>query len=298
MQDSKWLVVFDNADLINTLPRFFAKSPSGSVIVTSRDPLARGESFAAKEIKLESFEEAEGVEFILSFLDPSLSQNSVERQSLVKLVDIFAGLPLGLRIAAGIMRSKHYSPSVFLRLCMHTLQDVESVKVLGNPKTLGNLWDVSLGAITDDAKDLLAKITLLEPAMIPFKLFESQETEPSESSLRDVQKFHDALECLTSQSLVNVDQARQSISIHRYLQDVMFRKLVEKDRHDPTVKMTLVLLRNACPPASFQSHASPEQWKVRRQYASHTEFIQKRLGHRIARENLSLLVDLLSDTVL
>ena len=129
----------DNADFLDALPRFFTRSPSGSVIVTSRDLLARGEDFTAKEARLESFEEDEGVGFILSFLVSSLCQDLSERQSLGKLVDIFAGLPLGLRVAAGIMRSKHYSPFVFLKICMQGVQDLDSAEVLGTSITLRNV---------------------------------------------------------------------------------------------------------------------------------------------------------------
>ncbi|KAL9124671.1 MAG: hypothetical protein Q9217_006016 [Psora testacea] len=298
-KDSNWLVVFDNTDYLDDLPRFFARSPSGSVIVTSRDPLARGEGFASKEVRLECFDKTEGIDFMLSFLDPTLCQEMCEKQSLDRLVDIFAGLPLGLTVATRIMRSKYYSPTTFLKIFRQAAEDIDSAKVLGTSKTLRTLWDVSLRATTKDTKELLEKLTLLDPAMIPFKMFESSEAEQSsESSLEAIRKFHNALESLSSQSLVTVDGAKQSISIHRYFQDVMFRKLIERnERYDAIMDMTLGLLRKACPPASFQSHISPEHWKVRRQYASHTEFIQKRSEHRIPTQSSHLLVDLLSDTV-
>lgn len=95
IQDSRWLIVFDSADVLDILPRFFARSPSGSVIVTSSDPLARGEGFAAKEIRLECFDEDEGTEFIFSFIDSSMFQDLSEKKSLVQLVNMFAGLLLG-----------------------------------------------------------------------------------------------------------------------------------------------------------------------------------------------------------
>lgn len=299
-EDCKWLIVFDNADDIAIVQPFFTSSPSGTIVVTSRDPLAREKGVVGKEIALESFDKDEGTAFVLSFLGSYSSQDLLEMEPIVQLVDSFAGLPLGLRVAAAIMTSKHYSPSTFLRMCSQGAKEVDQTKVPGTTKTIESLWDVSLRSITDDAKNLLEQLTLLDPETISFRLFEPLGADQcSPTGLGNTMRFHDALGCLTSHSLVSVNHAGQNITIHRYLQEVMFRKLVaSRDRYDYVFHSTLILLRRGCPPGSVLSHMSPEAWKERRRYTSHAQFIQRRSVRGIQPQSLNVMVEFLIDIAL
>ena len=55
-----WLLVFDNADQIEALHDYWPISITGSILVTSRDPLSRSTPpLAALDIDLEPFEDKE-----------------------------------------------------------------------------------------------------------------------------------------------------------------------------------------------------------------------------------------------
>ena len=223
-------------DDITILRQFWPKSPHGSIITTSRNPLSHEEGFATCRIPIRPFDTTEGSAFLSSFLytEAESKQNENERLAVKALVEYFAGLPIGLRVVAACIRRKHYSPSKFLALYKDQMGFIDHVNVPGTDKTLQTLWNISLNSISVEASSLLDTIAFLDPDEIPMELFEPSPSHSDSSTCHhDARKFHDALSSLTGHSLVVVNDKKQTISINRYFQSVVFANVAANDaRYD------------------------------------------------------------------
>ena len=92
-----WLIVFDNADDVSLLQPYWPSSRHGCIIITSRNSFAGRGEFASEGLKITTFEEDEGADFLLSFLDylPDISKADLDAAKLISRH--FDGLPLALR---------------------------------------------------------------------------------------------------------------------------------------------------------------------------------------------------------
>ncbi|MCJ1409512.1 hypothetical protein MMC19_003593 [Ptychographa xylographoides] len=103
---AKWLIVFDNADDPTFLSDFWPSEGYGSVLVTSRDPMAKSQFFfgeAGSELGPLSIPDA--AEFLKRLTREEDRQNSEEAsQAIARRLD---GLPLAIAQIAAIIRRRN-----------------------------------------------------------------------------------------------------------------------------------------------------------------------------------------------
>ena len=94
---AKWLLIFDNVDNPEDLDDFWPQFGQGSVLITSRDPLAKTSVYATTSgIDLDPFNDKDAAKFLLQLTNiETKAGSSVPREALA-VAKRLGGLPLGL----------------------------------------------------------------------------------------------------------------------------------------------------------------------------------------------------------
>ena len=233
-QEAKWLLIFDNADDPNLLTDFWPVDGSvGSVIITSRDPVAKTKfsaiGFAADMLP---FSVEEGAEYLLRLTwredDPK------EQEFSEQVVRRLAGLPLALTQMAGAIVRRDISFEEFLKNLEKEPMKRELFKsgmdyvsrYTAYPYTLATVWSLKDLEYSSDLLDILA---LLDSDGVP-ELLLTQKIESS--SLLEFQVSEEAYEKARTEllelSLVSRDRSGKRLVLHRTLQDVVQMKMTDE----------------------------------------------------------------------
>jgi hypothetical protein len=217
-----WLLIFDNADDLNVLRDFWPEAACGSILVTSRDPLAKTRTYVpiTEGVDLEPFSAAEAG-LLLRKLTGCSSRADVQPSEMV--AGKLSGLPLALTQIAGTIVRRDLSFDEFLFLYdQETLRlDIHQANVLLDAKTLYTIWnfeDLSPGALSllniiaffdpdQISEDVLAKMTEVDSAYQPRQYPKSNAT------------FIEARSELSKSSLLRRHRERRELTIHRIIQD-------------------------------------------------------------------------------
>lgn len=169
--NGKWLLVFDNADDLHSVPltRYFPVSNSGHILITSRDQAALSE-VAETGLTVGPLSSEDATELLIErsgFTKPSPE----ERVSARGVVDLLGALPLALIQAAAFIRSRHKSFAEYHKLFLTHRRDLLSfTSRLGDQdRAVLTAWEVNFKQVereSTDAADLLLLFSFLEPSSI------------------------------------------------------------------------------------------------------------------------------------
>ena len=276
-----WLIVFDNADDVSLLQPYWPSSRHGCIIITSRNSFTGRGEFASEGLKITAFEEDEGADFLLSFLDhlPDLSKADLDAAKLISRH--FDGLPLALRQAASFMRHRKCPPCEFLDNYSQCKAEVESMKIPGYTKTVVDVWEMSLSVLPQDSLDMLDLLAVLDPDVIPAGLFRKfGHHSPLSAFLEDDKRYMNARASLADQSLIDVNIIEESISLHRFFQDATFQHLkVQESRLREVFCAVTEMVDHAIPQDDYLSMKHPDIWKAVETYLAHAEKLYIRLRY-------------------
>lgn len=260
-------------------------------MVTSQSPQAEEEGLAASGIQLETFDAAEGVAYLTSVVGASTSSDA-EQGSLAEAANIFDGLPLGLKVAGSFMRSKRISARRFLMLYSRSLEEVEQSSLPGTSKSLDNIWNMSLDSISSSAIALLDVIVFYDRDDLPMELFTSPQESPSANTRQ--KDFHDALGSLAQHSLITVADSLESISIQKYSQASMMKRVRGcSNRYAIALSAALRYLCETLPPiAKAYMGRRPENWPAFERYLPHLRILLSSVQSSLPPEAAGLGVDL------
>jgi tetratricopeptide (TPR) repeat protein len=217
--DSRWLVVFDNADRPEDLRQFLPQGP-GHVIVTSRNPRWSG---VARALEVDVFERQESVE-LLQRRCPELLEGEADQ-----LAEVLGDLPLALE-QAGAWCAETAMPvpeylELFERRRADLLQDHAPV---GYPVTVAAAWNVSLDRLRQDSPQALQLVQLCScfaPEPIRRGIFRDvhDPTIPAElaESLERPLELARAIREIKRYSLARVDGRSDTIQLHRIVRAVV-----------------------------------------------------------------------------
>lgn len=170
-EHSNWLMVFDNADDLQVVPvwQYFPAIPWGHIIITSRNPEAIG-GVAEEGCNLGPLTSEEARELLLETAGiPQPSREDLA--SVEEIVGLLGALPLALKHAGALMRSRCKSPKQYQDLYVKTsLNILRFHPMLGNSEgSVVSAWEVNFKQIEDDSEDamnLLLLFSFLEPSVI------------------------------------------------------------------------------------------------------------------------------------
>ena len=237
-----WILFFDGADKPDIVYDFWPYDGQGSVVVTSRDPMA-GSNFYFGEtgIKLDTLDEEDAVALFRKLLKSETSPESY--QVLLEVARKLDCYPLAIVHMAGVMRRRGYAPARFLQVYQSEYQrrDLHSLTEVGTRHgyglTLAATW--ALKDMSPGAARLLAVISLLDSGSI---FEEILTTAPERTKLEDYPSldFEHKLPELTSSSIVlrkehSAIHGQTEITIHSLTQDVVRSQLLESESQSSAV---------------------------------------------------------------
>ncbi|KAM7183026.1 hypothetical protein V8F33_013854 [Rhypophila sp. PSN 637] len=258
---ASWLIVFDNADDPEILAPYQDIAERGSVIITSRSPLAKTSlSSATTAIDIQPFDNNDAGHFV-----EKLTKGDCPFEEAKMIGERLGGLPLALAQMAGVIRLHHLSSAEFL----DTYNDIEEQADLHKKNsqplrktargTISTIW--ALEKLTPKAACLLDLLAFLDPDCIQESLLSPiQNPSIAEITLENYPKkkvpFFDARKQLIDSSLVryNKEKSAAEFWIHRVTQDVARTRIgVDQIRHVFDNAVAIVL--RAWPAPAVGGHA-------------------------------------------
>lgn len=258
-ENSKWLLVFDNADDLDTVPlhKFYPAVNWGHIIITSRDQAVIG-SIAENGHILSPLREGDAVQLLL---EKSGIQHPTEGdiEDARTVTGLLGSLPLALVQAGAFVRSRHRSLQQYCRLYRTRRDDLLGFasRLGDSEKAVLTTWEINFKQVEREspgAASLLLLVSFLEQSSIPEMLLHrgttpqrrwsedgemievTAETEGVEKHLVQVIQgdfeFDMAVEKLLSFSLISCNKESEglrSFSIHPLVQYCAIKRLSPVD---------------------------------------------------------------------
>lgn len=216
-----WLVVFDNADGIDILGDYWPTGENGSILVTSRDPLAKSfRSFSMPGIDLGPLPEAEAAQLIRNLT--ACDNSEAEREASTKMATQLGSLPLAILQMSGIIRRRQWSVQEFVEKYAQDTRYRSLRKVGNNPQlsrygsTLATAWNFT--DLDANALQLLMCLSMLNPDRVQEYLFTDSKLQMDgshEGLFDDEDEFDNAKQALLSSSVISRNKITRELSIHR-----------------------------------------------------------------------------------
>ena len=225
--EARWLLVFDNVDNFAVLEDLWPSTGIGSILLTSRNALAKAQVFTATNgCDLEPFNDVQSVRFLNSLTQHPLDETD---ETAIALVQLTGGLPLLINQMAGAMRNLDVTYLRMLDMLKaagigalfdgrigNASQEDQARRVLTLSSKLG------LEPLETDSRSLLEVISFLDPDSIPKCIFEDHIAVAGLSGLATEKAgFEFSTKQLIHSSLVLQDQDAKDLRLHRIVQDVV-----------------------------------------------------------------------------
>jgi len=269
---SKWLLILDNADDLDLLPRFLPPTAGGHILLTTR---AWDMQRLATRLEVKTLSDEQGAILLLqraSLLakDNTFAQASAKyRQLAIKLSQELGGLPLALDQAGAYMEATGISLEEYLHLYQThrpTLLEDRRSLVEDHPDSVATTWSLSFERIEQKnptaaallqfcahlAPDAIPESIIIEGAPYLGPILESLATNPL--------LFPQAVETLRTYSLIDRDPQAQTLSLHRLVQAAIRDRLSSNTEQD-WKQRTILAVEVASPDVQdVRQWIACEQW--------------------------------------
>ena len=259
--DATWLIIFDNADDLSMLADYWPVTGTGSVLVTSRDPLAKSRAHIPVDhgLDLEPLSVSEGGSLLrrITGID---KEKDVETS--ITIATKLSGLPLAINQIARTISQRNLSFEEFLELYndQSIRSEIHQSKNGLDSKSLYTLWafeDLSLVAL-----GLLNIVSFLDPDRISEKLLSATDSckkaiFTNEDYPVSTQSFIGARTELTKSSLLKRNIDLKELQVHRIIQDIV-RTRMSPEIFQLTFDNAIGLLHCSWPFSEFEH--STQRW--------------------------------------
>lgn len=226
-----WLIIFDNADDQYALTDYWPLQGSGSVLITSRDPLAKTFfSTMSSGLDLEPFNDQDGSSLLKRLTHDVDDGEDYNQQISERIVHDLGGLPLAITQMAGVIRRQDLRLVEF----MESYEDVSEHAALHKLKyqmgrgtyshTISSVW--ALESLNPGTKSLIGALAFVDPDRIQEFMLTNvpldlcMENFPTKPAL-----YREARTELIQASLVKRHKGENGLTIHRLVQDSFRAKL-------------------------------------------------------------------------
>ncbi|KAK7420402.1 hypothetical protein QQX98_002825 [Neonectria punicea] len=265
-----WLMVLDNADDLEILDDFWppaGDAGSGSILITSRDPLAKKfRRHVDSGWDLCPFRPEDAESFIQK-LSGNQATVQCEQDSMKKLSEHLGGMPLVMAQLAAVIKRKDltYTETFDMVVDDDPLVDPRKLKMTqagsAPGESLAATW--ALSQLSAQVLRLLELLSILDPdsihdsVLVPEgSLAVSEDYPPSKDA------YYTARMELWKSSLVTRNKELGLLSLHRVTQDVVIARMSEERRQE-TFQFAMELLRKAWPQGPMLSPTSPQHGRRR-----------------------------------
>ena len=263
---AKWLLVFDNADDLDILGDYWPETGPGTILMTSRNPLANEYKTNTNGCDLESLPEKEASALLRRLANVETTDESVlESRSLANRL---GNLPLALSQVAALIKRKDMTFSEFLEVLN---EDVSQKGLLldesGYSHTLSTIWRID--KLSPSTRSLLNVLSLLDRGEIQDSLFGSRlPTNLSDAFPTSKLKYYDARDSLLRRSLIQRNRNTGQILIHPLLQTVTRAQMSQQELQNSFSTAVNMLVGN-WPEASFAFSHETVTWQKAEKLAPH-----------------------------
>ncbi|MFF8001829.1 FxSxx-COOH system tetratricopeptide repeat protein [Streptomyces sp. NPDC007917] len=253
-----WLLVFDNAESPESVQEFFPSSPaggpSGSILVTSRNPQW---NTLAHPLEVDVFKRSESIQ-LLQRRNPDLPDAEADQ-----LAAVLGDLPLAVEQASAWRAETGMPAAEYLRLFEEKRAELMSVSPPTHyEQTVATAWNVSLDHLASKnpaALQLLQICAYFASEPVARSLFSGAAVEPIapdlDRALTDPLRLGRAIREINRYSLAKIDHRNNSIQMHRLVQSVLIARMTEEQRERMRRGAHMLLAANA--PRDPQD---PEHW--------------------------------------
>lgn len=263
---ASWVLVFDNVDNPDILDSFWPSGSSGSVLITSRDPLVKTyNSSDHSGIMLPAFEVEEATDFLLSLTGREMEED--EQKSGTAVAETLGGLPLALTEMAGVMSRRGLTFSEFLQQyeVESAREELFTLQVENPGARTGNEYEHTLATVwaLDNLREggpLLDVLSFLDPDGIPEYIFEANQASAggrTHSHTND--DYQQARTKLLQSSLIARDHSAEKIVVHRLIQDAARARLSD-EQYDTVFTSVLCRLSSVWPYEEFGFGNETYRW--------------------------------------
>ncbi|MFJ5262058.1 FxSxx-COOH system tetratricopeptide repeat protein [Streptomyces sp. NPDC088387] len=253
---NNWLLVFDNAEDIETVRNYFPTNGPGKVIVTSRN---RAWERVATPLSVNVFEREESIE-LLQKRSPDLSAEDADR-----LAEALGDLPLAVEQAGAWRAVTGMLVDEYLDLLNQRSPEILELEPAPDYQvSVAAAWDISLERIEANnpgARQLLDICASMAPEPIPRSMLRASRginiTSDVDPLLREPIKLNRAIRDLSQFSLLKVDPRTDTLQMHRLLQTVLLGKLEPDERE--RMRDAAHQLLSAAKPGDYGSSA---EWRA------------------------------------
>jgi hypothetical protein len=271
-QYAKWLILFDNADDPELLSDYWPTSGVGSVLVTSRNPMAKSTFFFGDVgHELQTVPISDAVKWILQMSDANASdQKEVDAANII--AERLGGLPLAITQIMGIIRMRQLRLPEFVELyeSESQLEELQTTRV-GNPRgyehSLASVW--AFENLKPEPMALLGIISMLDPDRIQEEILKA-----STDNLHSLPyptkplEYHRTLTPLLQSSLIYRNSVDAELRVHRLVADVVRKRLQQTEALINVFNLTVDLVSAVWP-----------FWRIRG--------VQASTSHNVSRWDLS-----------
>ena len=272
--EADWLIIFDNADDPYLLTDYWPQG-SGSVLITSRDPIAKS-LFCTQSsgLDLNPLSDEDGAYLLKSLTE----MNNEEPDDVARQISrTLGGLPLAIVQMASVIRRQQLDLTEFLELYQdytehpdfHGKRFDSGIKTY--PHSISTVW--AFERLSSEARAFLELMSFLDPDCIQEDILTEAPTEMSVEHFPHNKKFYrEARTELLQSSLVKRNAQSKELSMHRLVQDAVRAKL-DQGHVQAYFRFAVHLLWTAWPSAmpkpsrqlfSMQQKASNERLLVSR----------------------------------
>ncbi|WP_460356036.1 FxSxx-COOH system tetratricopeptide repeat protein [Actinoallomurus acanthiterrae] len=261
-----WLLIFDNAEDLDSVRQFFPTDGPGKVLVTSRNPHW---SHVAHTLEVNVFDRVESTE-LLRMRDPDLDEETAS-----ELASALGDLPLAIEQAAVWLAETGMPVSEYLELFKEKAGELMAQGAPPDyPVPVAAAWNVSLERLheTDPAAlQLLRVCAFFAPEPISRRLLSGGRNidgpEELVRTLADPIRLGRALRAINQYALAKISYRDNTLLLHRLVQRVLLDQLTPQEsaelRH-----CAHMLLANADP----NDPESPDTWPLYASLLPHVEF--------------------------
>lgn len=278
--DANWLLIFDNVDDASILDDYWPVGGSGSLLITSRNPLASAaHSTKAPSIDLEPFSTTEGALFLRQLTNITDTEEELQSE---RIAECLGGLPLAITQMAGIIRWQDLSYSEFLE----RYEDESELAELHNlsigqqsqhyDQTIASVW--AFDALGEEAQMLLKITSLLDADRIQEHIFlagapniDARQYPSKQSSLAAARAelFH--------ASFIRRNPQKREFWVHRLVQDSMRAKM-SLEETQRIIDITITLILSVWPSWDVANKHNLTRWNKCEEYWPHVLALSKAYG--------------------
>lgn len=294
-EDVPWLLVFDNVDDFETLTDYWPTEGTGSILVTSRDPLAKNQVFTVRNgIDVAPFSVEQSKALYQKLVRQSLESEHPE--AFEEVANRLGGLPLLITTMAGVIRRLHLGYKDFLEIYNEIgLADTEQLSRSASTEDQYDIfYRLGFTQLSSQALSMLQTLSFLDPDCVQESLLRQgllQNKDDASSSFTTFEYFKAKAELLQA-SLISQDQTQKTVHLHRIVQEIC-RKRMRKEEEISYFDATISLVSKVWPFQSLERRFNTSRYGDCSKYFSHVfalrhghEQLMKSASHQV-RPNIS-----------